>query len=405
MMPYESLEAARRILARAGGGAFGPGDALLLAAASALAGKDDDGPMTDPARALVAACGLRGASPDHLDLLTAAVPPLARPTLLADLEPLLARIDPAWAWELIRRLLDDEETLRHGTLGLGVAARLGDEAEARTLLASKVARNGHFARQLAADASARRREDVFARLEEGTLGPVHMLLPSECRSYLVAAALVNPKRALGLADAMLETVPPQGLAPALLLLTQTAAREGLGGAVRERARREDFITLQATWTESAAAAGALSGRALVEHVRELAPRVADELDPGRELLAGLPLVMALAHGGAAEALSEQAVEWRLPPPLLADQAFQAGLRLPASVLDPLLAVPEQDWSGLFPWDYGWWRDTATKDTDRRLACEDVLQVAANLPWRPLPGSLADACHWPVSPTSSVNVAG
>jgi hypothetical protein len=395
MTPNRPAQAARRLLVRAAGGAFGPGDALLLAAASALAGEDAAGAMADPARALATACGNPGTSPDRLEPLTAAVPMSARATVLADMEPLLARIDPAWASDLLLRLLGAESVLRHGTLGLDVAARLGDDAH--TLLASKVACNGPFARQLAADASARRREDVFARLDDGTLGPVRMLPPNECRSYLVAAALVDPKRALGLAQAMLETVSPDALAPALLLLAQAAAREGLGEAVCERARREDFITVQAAWTEAAAAAGALGGSALVERVLTLAPRVADELDPGRELLAGLPLVMALAHGGMAAELRAQALEWRLPPPLLADQAFQAGLRLPVSVLDLLLAIPEPEWPGVWPCDFAWWRDAAGKDADRRQACEDVLELAANVPWWPLPGSLADACHWPVAP--------
>jgi hypothetical protein len=405
MMPNEPSEAAGRLLARAAGGPFGPRDALLLPAALVLAGKDEVGAMTDPARALAAAFGLPGISTQHLDLLAAAVAPLARPIVLTDLECLLARIDPTWAWDLILKLLGEEAVLRHGTLGLDVVARLGDEAEARTLLASKVARNSFFARQLAADAAARRREDVFGRLEEGTLGPVRMLLPSECRSYLVAAALVDPKRALGLAQTMLETVPPEELAPALLLLAQAAVRERLGEMLGELARREDFITVQAAWTEAAAAAGALRGPALVEHVRGLGPRVADELDPGRELLAGLPLVIALAHVGAFEELSNLAAEWRLPPPLLADQAFQAGLRLPSLVIDPLLAIPEQEWSSLYQWDFGWWRDTMGKDIDRRLACEDVLELAANIPWWPLPGSLADICRWPMAPASSLSVTG
>jgi hypothetical protein len=220
-----------------------------------------------------------------------------------------------------------------------------------------------------------------------------MLLPREV-PFLVAAALVDPKRALGTPQAMLETVSPEGLAPALMLLAQSATREGLGDAVCEKAKQEDFITVQAAWTEAAAAGGALGGPALVEHVRELAPRAADELDPGRELLAGLPLVMALAHGGAAEELPGQAVAWRLPPPLLADQAFQAGLRLPASVLRPGRTRTGMVWSLC---DFRWWRDTAGRKQTGGWPARvfwNWRRTPMVAPARSPPGS---ACHWPVAP--------
>jgi len=130
----------------------------------------------------------------------------------------------------------------------------------------------------------------------------------------------------------------------------------------------------------------------------LAHRVAEQLDPGRELMAGLPLVMALAHGGAADPLPEEVLGWRLPAPLLTDQVLQAGLRLPASVLDPLLALPEQEWADLYPYHFGWWRDAiGQEDSTRRLACADVLALAESIPWWPLPGSLADTCRWRIAP--------
>jgi hypothetical protein len=138
----------------------------------------------------------------------------------------------------------------------------------------------------------------------------------------------------------------------------------------------------------------MGGAELAELAEALAPRIEDELDPGDELVAGLPLLEALAHGSQAGLLVELAGRWRVPPPLLADQLFHgeaaagAAALLGAGGLDGLLATPETEWDQGWQYQFCWWTGAQS--------VRDALAVTAASPWRPLPGSLADLIGWPGS---------
>jgi hypothetical protein len=419
--PGAAAEAARRLLEGAARAEFEPEGALLLGAAGALAasgapggrasgtsgeagaagGSDAPGepragePLEDPGLALVAAAGAAAdggaVTQDELAARARQVPAAQLTPVLSVAESLLARVDPDWAWGLIEELVGAEEAVRSG-LGLDVAARIAiDQGTAWT---PGVPLPDPETRQLAADATAR--EAVAGRLrgrDDPRLAALHespagrSLFASEARSLLVAAAAVDPGRALELATEMLETHTPARLLQALRLVAGAAARAGLGDEVATKATEDGFVSEQATWAAAAAAAGALRGEELRRLVDALAPRVEDELDPGRELVAGLPLLEALAHGGEAGPLVELADRWRVPPPLLVDQLFHAETALGVAALvghpglDGLLARPEERWDRLYRYELCWWTGS---DSVR-----DALAVVAAPPWRPLPGSLAD----------------
>jgi hypothetical protein len=135
----------------------------------------------------------------------------------------------------------------------------------------------------------------------------------------------------------------------------------------------------------------MGGAELATLAEALAPRIQDELDPGDELVAGLPLLEALAHGGQGGLLVELAGRWGAPPPLLADQLFHAGAAagaatlLGAAGLDGLLTGPESGWDQGWVYRFCWWTGP---DSVR-----DALAVTAASPWRPVPGSLADLVGW------------
>jgi hypothetical protein len=209
---------------------------------------------------------------------------------------------------------------------------------------------------------------------------------------LAGVGLVDTGLALHVADGLMRTQQPADLQEALCLLAGQAVRAGLGDELLARARRDGFVTEQATWAVAAAAGGALDPIAAQRLADELAPRVLDELDPGRELVAGLPLLVALAHSGSGELCAELALAWRVPPPLLAQQllvsaaAGAQGLR-GRDQLDALLAMGEQAWAPTYHWAYGWWRAAGDDPAQRRAALDDVLALAAEPPWDVAPGSL------------------
>jgi hypothetical protein len=393
-------EAARRLLAAAAAGApFEAEGALLLAAAGALAGP---APMEDPGLALVVAAGA-GAPREELAALALAVPPAERAGALSVAERLLARIDPRWTWELITELVGAEAAVQ-AALGLDLAARLDLDHGQRWDPGVPVP--GVYARQLAADAAARdlvRAGPVPGARDDERLAALHGrkpgrgLYPSEARVLLVAAAAVDPAWALEVATGMLDTFGPEDLRASFRLVADAAVRAGLGDGVVAKAHEDGFVSEQATWAAAAASAGALGGAALVELAQELAFRAEDELDPGRELVAGLPLLEALAHGGQADPLTELAGRWLVPPPLLVDQLFHAEAAKGAALLvghpglDRILDEPEAEWAQLYHYGFCWWTGAGA---DRAAAVVDALAVTAACPWRPLPGSLADLVGWP-----------
>lgn len=367
-------DAARRVLARAARQPFDAEGAMVVAAAAVLAG---EAPATaDPGVALVAAAALADAPLDRVAELGRRVPMERRPAALSVAEPFLARIDPAAGWRIVDDLIG-AETAKQAAIGLQLNAPPPYPEP--------------FARQLAADAAAREATERDDRRLAALRNPTASA--AEASALLVAAAEIDAAWVLDAADRQLEGHPPAALAAALRLLAGVAVRAGLGAEVVKRATTEGFVSEQATWAAAASSAGALSGHAVADLAAELAPRVTDELDPGRELIAGLPLIEALAYAGQVETLIPLALDWRLPPPLLASRLFFGEAREAAAALadrvDELFALPPDAWDTLYRWEFGWWVAASGAESDQRATVRDVLAIAGALPWQPLPGSLAD----------------
>lgn len=140
---------------------------------------------------------------------------------------------------------------------------------------------------------------------------------------------------------------------------RAAARVGGIARVLEKARRSRFVADQATWVQAASATESSSRQEIADLVNGLAPRVVDELDFGREHVAGLPLLVALARKGHGEALLHWAVEWRVPPPLLAEHLLlfaREGVHAvgESSQVRRLLALPRAEWSIPAAGDASFW---------------------------------------------------
>ena len=228
-------------------------------------------------------------------------------------------------------------------------------------------------------------------------------MPWEAASYLLAAAAIDPAWALSVADGLLLTHKPEDLVEAMCLMGRVARWVGLGDALFDRAQRQDFVTVQAAWTQAAAAANVINGKTLEDIVDMLAERAIDELDPGDDPVIHLHLLMSLAYSGMIDKLIAMSKEWGFPPPLLVHQIFYNQISTAAaklyshSELGDAIRAPKLEWSGYFAHSFGWWMDACT-DADLRLqTSRDVLSLAVEPPWRPLPGSLADIVHWPPQP--------
>jgi hypothetical protein len=323
------------------------------------------------------------------------MPPDRREGALQAAEAQLARIDPLWAWELVRDLLGPARAAT-SLVGLQLEARY-DDGSGRRL--KEGATDSVYARTLAADEAARAvfrgelRDPGDVRLRPLLADPTgRALLPSEASSYLVAIAAIDASLGLSL-SAQLLTRHALGAEP-LTLLARSAVAAGMAGEVAARARERSFASVQAAWIEAAALSDALTREAIIDSVLRLAPRVADEADPGTELVAGLPLLVALARSRAPGPLCALALEWRCPPTLLSDELLHTGCRDGARSLadEPafaaLTAVAPMEWN---PGAVGCaLRPTGADGPElRRAAAADALVIAAAQKWDPFPGTLAD----------------
>lgn len=397
-------QAGASLLARARRQRLDPAGALVMAAAGVAVERGTAGAafaaartLQDGALALLVAAAGEALSPrrrqEQLEEFARAVAPAERAAAFACCERFLALVDPAWGAALIERLLGEQGIRSHGALGLWLATR----AEMRGIpVPDWVLEVGDarvlYRRQRAVDSivsavATGRLTDLcdraFSPLTAGSAA--RLLLPSEAAAYLVAAARLDPARALVLAVALLQTHSPVDLLEALCIVADSAARAGLRGQVADLARRREFVLEQACWTEAAARCGVLQKADMVQLSEELVRRIEDELDPDRRIVAALPLLAALAHAGARDMLLALAARWRVPPPVLVDRLFHAQARRGATMLAagelvaPLFAIPVEGWDQTYDCTAGWWLDCTANAETQLAACEDVLILTASEP--------------------------
>lgn len=408
--------AARRVLDAARRTEFERRGPLVVAAAALTIERNQPGEgwrgalaIEDRALRFVVFAGLAEAAghsgKDRVERTAPLIEPDRRLSALAAAECLLARSDPIWSWALTAQMIGADP--RSALLGLDIAAHAEFQGAASQLpTLTDGARFDVFDRQLVADCTARAAvrgelsspaDARLASLHENP--PGRSLYPTEAASLLAAAARVDAAWALTVADGLLKTHEPGALAEAMRLIACAAVAAGLAARVVARASRAGFAAEQAEWTCAAAASGALTGAALRRQVSDLAPRVADELDPGRELVAGLPLLLAAGRAGEPTLLARLAEEWNAPPVLLITELFRDHSPVEIDALvesEPfatLLGRPDDAWSEEFYSRTCWWPSGSMSLEARRELCRAVLLLGQSRPWDRLPGSLADLVGW------------
>lgn len=409
----EIREAATSLLNFAANGRGSSIDTTIVATAAALLERAEGGSgfrvahkLTDPTLAFVVGTASEAAAPSGRTAELAAIgrrlPPASRPSVLSETEALLARIDPVWAWALCEELLAPQSP-KYLHLGRFVAA-YGDRRDVNCPgLNDNADAAGPLARELTADRTARQAvSGDCSGIESYALAPLRDthkrggLLIAEASSYLVAAAAVEPEWALARADDLLEHHSPSSLGPALELVARAAVAAGLSERVLEFARRSGFITEQAQWTLAATAADALADPCRL--VEDLLPRTLDELDPGEELTAALPLFVALAYAGNTDRLFLLAQRWRLPPPSLYTELFRRGMSEIAGPLksNPAFSMyttmPPKKWRDVEWVSPGQWPIAAADDPRVEFGL-GLLTLLSHYPWNPVPGSLAEVANW------------
>lgn len=400
-----AVDSIDRVAMLAGRAPFTTGDAVLLAAVGATAaaerGTADLG-AADPGTALMLAAGAATVRPSvplglaRLEMLAKAVPEDDRLTVLSFAEGLLAQSHPRKAWELVCNVVGAQAAVDHA-LGLDVAAHLGAAWQPGAGLPPVIER------QLQADTTARAAvAGTVHGLDDPRLAGLladpleSAMTPAQARVLVVAGAAAEPGRAVEVAVHLLRHFPVQSLAESLGLVARIATRAGFAGQVAAQARTEGFVAEQCTWTAAAATAGALNRDEVVRLAAALAPRIEDELDPGRELVAGLPLIEALLQIGAVDEAVGWAARWQLPVPVLLRRYLHAGLGAGAALLaaHPGLGAVVESATG--PGDQEasgggrpWWEPEDADEAGRLGAVRHMLAVVGQTPWPVVPASLAD----------------
>ena len=222
------------------------------------------------------------------------------------------------------------------------------------------------------------------------------MTPAQVRVLVVAGAAAEPGRAVEVALQVLRDIPVHHLDESLRLVALIATRAGFAGQVAAQAHTEGFVAEQCTWAVAAATAGALNRAELLRLAATLAPRIEDELDPGRELVAGLPLIEALLQLGAVDEAVGWAAHWRVPVPVLLRRCLYAGLGSGAALLatHPALGAVVESAAG--PGDQEapgggrpWWEPDGADEAGRLGAARHMLAMVGQTPWPVVPGSLVD----------------
>ncbi|MEO6530343.1 MAG: hypothetical protein ABI563_06120 [Specibacter sp.] len=407
--PVDSIDHVAMLARRA---PFTPDDAVLLAAVGATAERARgtasldaaDLGATAPGTTLMLAAGAATVRPrvslelGRLEMLARAVPVDSRLTVLSFAEGLLAQSHPRQAWELICSVVGAKTAVAHA-LGLDVAAHLG----AAEPWQPGVELPPVIERQLLADATARAAvAGTLHGLDDPRLSglladPVETAMtPAQARVLVVAGAAAEPGRAVEVAVHLLRHFPVHHLDESLRLVARIATRAGFAGQVAAQAHTEGFVAEQCTWAAAAATAGALNPDGVVQLAATLAPRIEDELDPGRELVAGLPLIEALLQIGAVDEAVGWAAHWQLPVPVLLRRCLHAGLGTGAALLatHPALGAVVESAPG--PGDHEasggarpWWEPQGADPAGRLGAARHMLAVVGQTPWPVVPASLAD----------------
>lgn len=402
-----AVDSIDRVAMLAGRAPFTTADAVLLAAVGATAaaerGTADLG-AADPGTALMLAAGAATVRPSvplglgRLEMLAKAVPGDERLTVLSFAEGLLAQSHPRQAWELVCNVVGAQTAVNHA-LGLDVAAHLGAAAPWQP----GVVLPPVIERQLQADTTARAAvAGTVHGLDDPRLAglladPLELAMtPAQARVLVVAGAAAEPGRAVEVAVHLLRHFPVQSLAESLGLVARIATRAGFAGQVAAQARTGGFVAEQCTWAAAAASAGAVNRAEMLGLAAALAPRIEDELDPGRELVAGLPLIEALLQIGAVDEAVGWAAHWQLPVPVLLRRCLHAGLGAGATQLatHPALGAVVESATG--PGDREasgagrpWWEPEGADRAGRLGAVRHMLAVVGQTPWPVVPASLAD----------------
>lgn len=401
-------DALGRVVLLASRAQFTEDDAVLLAAVGASAAATDRPTAqlhaTDPGVALMLAAGaasVQKALPldfDEMEHLARSVPEGDILTVLSFAESLLSQSHPQQAWTLICNVVG-AETAVENALGLDVAAHLWPTTRWQPGVVLPPA----LERQLTADTTAREAvagavNGLGSPLLAGLLAdPVDAgMTPAQARVLAVAGAAAEPGRAVEVALHLLGYFPVQSLAESLRMVAQIATKKGSAAEVAAQANIEGFVAEQCTWAAAAAAAGALSQPELKDLAARLAPRIEDELDPGRELVAGLPLIEALLRLDAVDEAVELAARWRLQIPALLWRCLYTGVGSGTALLSthPALgtvveSVGPADQHEASGASRPWWLPPGADAAGRLDATRDILAVVARTPWRVVPGSLAD----------------
>jgi hypothetical protein len=387
----DRASAAFRLLHLAREVAFTEAPLLVLAAAAVEAEAADGGAglrataaVEDPRLALMLTAAAGMASPangrDAVARMASRVPEGMLAEALFDCEPFLARIDPAWAWQLTVSLLGDSGA-RASVVGLFLSAR--DRALVPALSAGRPV---PFEERRAADECAR--AAVRGELrdpDDPRLAPVlRDLTGYEANAYLVAAAFADAAFGLRRADALAERGVPS--AAALTIVARRAVAAGLGPDIASRA------PTYLDWTQAAAFSGALAPDEIEALAASFVPRLVDDADFGRRHAAGVPLVAALAAVRRVEACAALARRATLPPL----SVVQLLINLRCSSVLAALAENEtfSEWSRANP---GAWADELDGGPvlpGGAASVHDALIVSAAAPWDVVPGSLEDELGLP-----------
>lgn len=366
--------------------------------------------MADPGWAFWLALAAESVAPqnrrDTLARLAEAVPYELTVKYSLDFEGLLVRVDPQWGWKLLVKLVTEETVLGDVALGLTSLAYQEEKGEVEFRLQKKLAQQSPsemFQKIAHADRIGRLAFQGKISKQDPGFDPLMKAISkggitsAEISALLGGAIALDPGWGLELAHQMGKHYSPDELWGCLCLIAESLANKARVERLVEITMSEEFIMEQAYWLWAAVIAGALHGERLHQIVAEFRPRVIDELDPGDELMAGLPILMALATAGENDLVLELALEWKCPPPVLVNHLFNEEINNISLVTHPkwpeLLKLPQDCWAAHHNYASFYWWDPQAGSEAKTSLCRDVLTLAIHYPWYPRPGSVADIIRW------------